>query len=338
MGLTLPIEVAGRLGDQAIHRIGLRDSDLDVSILTWGAAIQNIAVQGPRGPRSAVLGFDTCGEYLEHRLYMGCVVGRVANRIAGGRFALDGKTYQLDCNEKNGLNHIHGGIDGFSRRVWTIEAVDEKSVDLKLVSPNGDQGYPGTLTVHCRYSIESGRRLAIALRATTDAATIVNLATHSYFNLDGAGDIRDHYLQIPAQTYLPVDDALIPTGELRQVAGTPFDFRSRRRIGSEGAVVFDNTYVLPDAAGGLRKAARVDAPQSGLAMEVWTTEPGLQFFDGGTMRPLRGRNGVAYGPYSGLCLEPQRFPDSPNHAGFPDIRLYPSQTYSQLTEYRFDVA
>ena len=339
MGVTLPITACGKLGDETVHRIDLSHRSLDVSILTWGAAIQNIAVHGPRAPQHAVLGFDTCEEYLRHNIYMGCVVGRVANRIAGGRFELDGAVYQLERNEKNGLNHIHGGSDGFSRRVWTIDAADESSVDLSLVSPDGDQGYPGALTVRCRYSIEKDRRLRIALTATTEAPTIVNIATHSYFNLERGGTIFGHRLEIPAAAYLPVDVTLIPTGEFRAVTDTPFDFRTSRAINADNKPwVFDNTYVLPDTKGQIQKAASVDAPRSGMAMEVWTTEPGIQFFDGGTMRPMRGRNGVQYGPYSGLCLEPQRFPDSPNHAGFSDIRLYPSQTYSQTTDYRFHLA
>ena len=338
-GCDVSIAACGKLRNETVHRIELSHRHLDVSILTWGAVIQNITVHGPRGPQRAVLGFDTCDEYLAHNIYMGCVVGRVANRIARGRFELDGKTYQLERNEKNGRNHIHGGAEGFSRRVWTIDAADERSVNLSLVSPDGDQGYPGALTVRCRYSIEGDRQLRIALTATTDAPTIVNIATHSYFNLENRGTIFDHRLEIPAAAYLPVAAALIPTGEFRAVTDTPFDFRKLRAINPDNKpIVFDNTYVLPDKKGQIQKAARVQAPRSGLAMEVWTTEPGIQFFDGGTMRSMRGRNGLAYGPHSGLCLEPQRFPDSPNHKGFTDIRLDPLCIYSQTTDYRFEIS
>lgn len=332
----MSVVACGRLGDETVHRIDLRGDGLDVSLLTWGATIQDIAVHGPRGTHHPVLGFDTCDEYLAHRLYMGCVVGRVANRIAGGRFQLDGRAYQLACN--NGPSHLHGGVEGFSRRVWTIEAANDRSVDLMLLSPDGDQGYPGAVTVRCRYSIEDGRRLRIALTATTDAPTIVNLATHSYFNLKGEGDVLDHRLQMPAASYLPVNDALIPTGEIRSVADTPFDFRVPRPINPDRVpLVYDHTYVLPDAGGALQQAARLDAPGAPLAMEVWGTEPGIQFFDGGSMRPMRGRGGVSYGPHAGLCLEPQRFPDSPNHDGFTDIRLDPAQIYRQTVEYRFQL-
>jgi aldose 1-epimerase len=265
------------------------------------------------------------------------VVGRFANRIAGGRFALDGKTYQLGRNE-NDLNHLHGGVEGFSRKVWSIGALTERSVDLSLVSPDGEEGYPGRLSAQCRYSIEDDRCLRIALSAVTDAPTIINLATHSYFNLDGAENIRRHRLQIPAQAYLPTDEADIPTGELRSVDGTPFDFRELRDIWQPDAPQqrYDNTFVLARPDGDIRKAARLES--SSLTMEVWSSEPGVQFFDGRKMRPMKGRGGAAYGPYSGLCLEPQRFPDSPNHAGFTDCVLRPGQVYRQTTEYRFAVA
>jgi aldose 1-epimerase len=336
MGLTRPATVVacGALGDATVHRIILHGHDLEVSILTWGATIQHILVHAPQGPRHVVLGFDTCEEYLAHRLYMGCVVGRFANRIAAGRFSLDGTAYQLGCNE-NRQHHLHGGAEGFSRKVWSIESVSAHAVNLSLTSPAGEEGYPGRLTVGCRYSIEHKGCLRIALSAVTDAPTIVNLATHSYFNLDGAGDILRHRLQIPADTCLPVDDAKIPTGEFRPVEGTAFDFRRLRSVQPPDAAPhrYDNTFVLAPSEGRVRKAARLEG--SGMALEIWSTEPGIQFFDGGTMRSIPGRAGCMYGPHSGLCLEPQRFPDSPNHAGFTDCRLNPDQSYRQTTEYRF---
>jgi aldose 1-epimerase len=210
-------------------------------------------------------------------------------------------------------------------------------VDLVLVSPAGEEGYPGTLTARCRYSIEQGRTLRIALSAVTDAPTIVNLATHSYFNLDGADNILRHRLQIAADTYLPASAAGIPTGELRSVDGTPFDFRTMREVRAPDAPPqrYDNTYVLAPFAGGIRRAARLES--RGTAMEIWSTEPGIQFFDGGSMRSVPGRDGLMYLPYSGLCLEPQRFPDSPNQSGFTDCTLRPGEAYRQTTEYRFEV-
>jgi aldose 1-epimerase len=325
----------GALGGTAVHRVDLSGSGLEVSILTWGATIQRLRVHGARGPHDVVLGFDTCGEYLKHRLYMGCVVGRFANRIAAGRFALDGATYQVSRNE-NGVNHLHGGFEGFSRRVWSIDAVTDSLVDLSLVSRDGEEGYPGAVTARCRYSIEDGRTLSIVLSAITDAPTIVNLATHSYFNLAGEGGILRHRLQIPAGTYLPADSAGIPTGAFGSVGGTPYDFRAMRNVRPQDAPAqrYDNTYVLAPSEG-IRRAARLES--SGVAMEIWSTEPGLQFFDGGSMRPMPGRGGVMYGPYSGLCLEPQHFPDSPNQPGFTDCTLRPGETYRQITEYRFEV-
>ncbi len=309
---TVPVTRCGALDGTAVHRIDLSGGDLEVSILTWGATIQRLRVHGPsaqapRGPRDVVLGFDTCEEYLAHRLYMGCVAGRFANRIAAGRFPLDGTTYQVSRNE-NGVNHLHGGFEGFSRKVWSIDAVTQSALDLVLVSRDGEEGYPGTLTARCRYSIEDGRTLRIALSAVTDAPTIVNLATHSYFNL------------------------------FRSVGGTPFDFRTRRDLRPPDMPVqrYDNTYVLAPSEGDIRQAARLE--NTSVALEIWSTEPGIQFFDGGTMRSMPGRAGVMYGPYSGLCLEPQRFPDSPNQSGFTDCTLRPGETYRQTTEYRFEVA
>jgi hypothetical protein len=190
------VAVCGALDEAPVHRIALRGGDLDASILTYGATIQALRVHGPRGPRHVVLGFDSCAEYLAQRMYMGAVAGRFANRIAAGRFSLDGVDYQLTRNE-NGVNHLHGGARGFSRRVWSIAQVTDRAVELSLLSPAGEEGYPGTLTATCRYSIEGERCLRIALCAVTDAPTIVNLATHSYFNLAGEGDILAHRLQIP---------------------------------------------------------------------------------------------------------------------------------------------
>src|SRR5438552_4794236 len=334
---TASVSHCGALDGTAVHRIDLRAGDLEVSIRTWGATIQRLRVHGAGGPRDAVLGFTTCEEYLRHRLYMGCVAGRFANRIADGRFTLDRATYQVSRNE-NGVNHLHGGFEGFSRKVWSIDAVTQSLVDLSLVSRDGEEGYPGTVTARCRYSIEDGRTLRIVLSAVTDAPTIVNLATHSYFNLGGEDNILRHRLQIPGDTVLPTDSAGIPTGEFRSVGGTAFDFRTLRAVRPADTPVqrYDNTFVLAPSQGRIRQAARLES--SGIAMEIWSTEPGIQFFDGATMRSMPGRGGVTYGPYSGLCLEPQRFPDSPNQSGFTDCTLRPGETYRQTTEYRFEVA
>jgi aldose 1-epimerase len=330
------VAVCGALDEAPIHRIALRGGDLAVSILTYGATIQDLVVRTPHGPRNVVLGFDSCAEYLAQRMYMGAVAGRYANRIAGGRFTLDGTAYLVTRNEK-GVNHLHGGAQGFSRKVWSIERVTEHSVELSLSSPAGDEGYPGMLNATCRYSLEGERCVRITLSATADAPTIVNLATHSYFNLAGEGDILSHRLQIPAETYLPTDAALIPTGEFAGVAGTGFDFRKARPVRPPDAPAqrYDNTYVLAPPGGQVRQAARLEC--AGIAMELWSTEPGVQLYDSGSMPAITGRGGATYRPFSGLCLEPQRFPDSPNQPGFTDCALRPGETYRQITEYRFEL-
>jgi aldose 1-epimerase len=350
------VAVCGALDEAPIHRIALRGGDLAASILTYGATIQDLVVHGPAGPRNVVLGFDSCAEYLTQRMYMGAVAGRFANRIAAGCFTLDGTAYQLTRNE-DGVNHLHGGAQGFSRKLWSVAQVTDRAVELSLVSPAGEEGYPGTLTATCRYSIEGGRTVRIALSAVTDAPTIINLATHSYFNLAGEGDILGHRLQIPAETYLPTDAALIPTGELASVTGTGFDFRTLRAVRLPDAPPqrYDNNYVLehfqekwkpvfrpkmrpttelPSDAQ-VRQAARLEC--AGIAMELWSTEPGVQLYDSGSMRTIAGRGGATYRPFSGLCLEPQRFPDSPNQPGFTDCTLRPGETYRQVTEYRFEL-
>jgi aldose 1-epimerase len=309
--------------------IRLRGGALDVAILPFGATIQRLRVGG----HDVVLGFDTVDEYVSQNIQMGAVVGRFANRIADGRFTLDGKVYQLTRNE-NG-HHLHGGVHGFSRRVWTIDDASERAVTLSLISPDGEEGYPGTLTARCRYSIESDRCLRIALTAVTDAPTIVNLATHSYFNLDGAGDISEHRLEMPANSFLPTNSAGIPTGKFASVSGTAFDFRKMRRLHESQR--YDNTFVFPDSGGQIRKLARLESATSGIALEVWSTERGVQFFDAATIPTMRGRGGAMYGPYNALCLEPQRFPDSPNQPGFTNSRLDPGEEYRQITEYRFEV-
>ena len=296
-----------------------------MSILTFGATIQKLLVHGPHGPRDVVLGFDTCEEYLAGGSYMGCVVGRFANRIAAGRFTLDGTTHQLSRNE--GDNHLHGGAQGFSRKVWSIQSVAESSVDLSLVSPAGEEGYPGTLTVQCRYSIEDDRHLRIALSAITDAPTIVNLATHSYFNLDGEGDILRHRLAIPADAYLPTDAAGSPTGEFAPVKGTPFDFRTMREVRPPHTLPqrYDNTYVLAPSDGGLRKAARLESSGADIGMEVWSTEPGIQLFDAGTFRPAPAAMAAPTGRTAGCVSSRSAFPIHPINPASPTARFIPAR-------------
>ena len=302
---------------------------------------------GVRG--DVVLGFDTLGEYVAKSPYFGALIGRYANRIAKGRFTLDGQTYKLATN--NGPNHLHGGVRGFDKQLWNAKPLMLKSgpaLELTLFSPSGQEGYPGNLNVRVRYTWENDNALRIDYRAVTDAPTIVNLTNHSYFNLRGAGlgTILDHQLRLNAQNYTPIDPTSIPFGELASVAGTPFDFRSfhtlGERIGENNTQLkngqgYDHNFVLNGKSGTLRLAATVREATSGREMRVYTTEPGLQLYSGNFLDGLKGKYGRVYPRRSGFCLEAQVFPDAPNHPNFPSATLRPGQTYRQTTIYRFGI-
>lgn len=305
-----------------VSRIRFEVGALTLSVLTHGARIHDLTFHG----KSCVLGFSNIADYLTHPSYAGAVNGRYGNRIAGGRFTLDGATYQLSCNER-GQTHLHGGIHGFAHRNWDIIAESDHHVTLGLTSAAGEEGYPGTLQARCTYRVTDSD-IVIELTATSDAPTIVNLATHSYFNLDGGGDILSHRLAIPAEHYLPIDANLIPTGEIAAVAGTAFDFRTMRIVGQNGQH-YDHNFVLATTRGKQpRQVAVLESAQSGTRLEFLSTEPGLQFYDG---IHLAG----GFGPHAGLCLEPQTFPNSPNEPGFSDAVLRPGTLYRQITIYRF---
>ena len=305
---------------------------LCATILTYGARI--MALQAPDG-RNVALGLPTLADYAASTAYLGAVVGRVGNRIAGGRFDLDGRTLQVSVN--NGPHTLHGGKVGFDRAVWQAEA-DGEALLLTHTSPDGDQGFPGTLHASVRYAIE-GTALVIDYIARAEAATVVNLTNHCYFNLDGASDVTGHVVHLAADRFTPVASGSIPTGELRPVEGTPFDFRTPAaigaRIGADDEQLrlgqgYDHNFVLGDApADAPRLAATVRAGR--LTMAVETTEPGVQFYTG-NMMPAAGL------PYRGaLCLETQHFPDSPNHPAFPSIVLRPGEARRSRTVYRFTV-
>jgi aldose 1-epimerase len=314
---------------------------LAATILPLGARIADLTIETAGGPHSVVLGYEKLDDYAGDTSYLGCVAGRCANRIAGGRFELDGKTFQLPLNDGN-RHHLHGGPDGFSARNWTVEHRDDQSVTLSLVSPDGDQGYPGTVRATCTYEVSPGQRLSIRIEAVAETPTLVNLATHSYFALDDTGTILDHCLTVPAEHFTPAGPDLIPTGEIALVADTPFDFRRSRpvRFETDGAhLCYDHNFaVYAEPSTVPRRMAALQSPITGIALEVWSTEPGLQIYDGNFLpppHPLRGgRPAVRHG---GLCLEPQRYPDAIHHPNFAGAVLRPGETYRQITEYRFAV-
>jgi aldose 1-epimerase len=316
-------------------------------ITDYGTILTELWVPDASGRTAdVVLGFDNLEAYLKGHPFFGAVAGRCANRIAKGKFTLDGKPYQLATN--NGANALHGGIKGFDKHLWEAEPPKEtpEGIVLRLsrTSPDGEEGYPGTLKAACTYTLTNANELKVEFTATTDKPTIVNLAHHSYWNLGGAaaGGILDHTLQLNADRFTPVDAGLIPTGQLAPVAGTPFDFRQPKAIGRDIAqsggdpVGFDHNFVLNGAMGELRWAARLADPKSGRQMEILTSEPGIQFYSGNFLDgSLAGKGGVAYTKHHGLCLETQHFPDSINKPEWPTVILRPGQTYRHVMVHRF---
>jgi aldose 1-epimerase len=292
------------------------------------------------------LGFDSLEGYLSENPYFGAVVGRYGNRIAKGRFMLNGKEYKLATN--NGPNALHGGLKGFDKQIWQAQPVGNSGLRLTYVSNDGEEGYPGTLTTTVEYTLTDANELKLAYSATTDKDTVLNVTNHSYFNLagEGSGDILGHRLQLFADRFTPVDATLIPTGELRPVAASPFDFRQPRLIGEridapgDEQIKFgggyDHNFVLNGAMGTLRPAARVIEPKSGRVMEVSTTEPGVQFYTGNFLDGIiKGKGGKAYKRRYAFCLETQHFPDSPNQNKFPSVVLKPGQKFASHTVFKF---
>jgi aldose 1-epimerase len=315
-------------------------------IMTYGAILTELHVPDAHGKLGdVVLGFDTLQGYLDGHPYFGSNAGRVANRIAKGRFSLDGAEYKLATN--NGPNTLHGGLKGFDKVVWKAgpAAADGPSVNLTYRSPDGEEGFPGNLTVSLTYTLTFRNELRISYGAWTDKATPVNLAHHSYFNLGGpeSGDVLGHEVTIFADKYTPVDDTLIPTGKIAPVRGTALDFTTPHTIGERIGELkgdpggYDHNYVL--RSGGSKEptlAARVTEPKSGRVLEVLTTEPGLQFYTGNFLDgKLKGKDGVIYKRHAGFCMEAQHFPDSVNQLDFPSVILRPGQSYAQTTMYRF---
>ena len=338
----------GRVGETPVQEITLRNGAGAVAkVITWGAVVRDLVVPRADGQsQRVVLGLESLEDYLAHSPHFGAIAGRFANRIRDGRFVLDGQAHQLPLNQDN-RHSLHGGGQGFGKKPWQLVHADAASATLTLVSPDGDAGYPGTLHVTCRYTLTAGNALRVELSAFTDRATIVNLCHHSYFNLDGGPDVLDHELMVRANLMTPVDGDLIPDGSLAPVSGTLFDFRRFRslRMAAAGDKQFwlDHNFVLrrdrreagPEGFA-LAQAATLSSARSGLRMDVWTTEPCLQVYDGTKLNlPVKGLDGAHYGSKAGMCLEPQHAPDSPNLPHFPNTILRPGALYRQVTEYRF---
>src|SRR6059058_72057 len=324
---------------------------IELQVLDYGGVIVSLRVPDRTGRLAdVVLGFDSLADYQRGSPYFGALIGRYGNRIAGGRFTLDGKTYTLAKN--NGPNHLHGGLKGFDKVVWDaapFQGADSVGLVLNYTSPDGEEGYPGTLRATVTYTLTNANELIFDYHATTDRATPVNLTQHSYFNLagDGTGDILGHVVTINADRFTPVDSTLIPTGEIRSVAGTPFDFRTPTPIGARieqhdqqlrYGPGYDHNFVLNKGGKDLTLAAHVYEPTTGRVMEISTTEPGLQFYSGNFLDgTLRGKHGVVYRHRYGFAMETQHFPDSPNKPSFPSTTLRPGEQYRSRTIYKFAV-
>jgi aldose 1-epimerase len=313
-------------------------------IISYGATLTELHVPDRGGKLGdVVLGFESFEPYAKGHPLFGSIAGRFANRIAAGKFTLDGKEYRLAIN--NGPNTLHGGIKGFDKKLWSARILKPASgaaVEFRYVSPDGEENFPGKLDVRVVYTLTDENALEIDYTAKTDKPTVVNLTNHSYFNLAGSGSVRDHELLMNARWYTPLDENTVPTGEVRFVEGTPFDFRNPRKIGERIAQLesttrgYDHNFVLDGPQGTLKLMARVFEPKTGRVMEVWTTEPGVQlytanFLDGS----LVGKGGVRYEKHSAFCLEAQHFPDAPNKPHFPSTVLRPGETYRQKTVHRF---
>lgn len=309
------------------------------SIIPYGAVLRDLVVPVAGGPaRRVTLGCRDFAAYEADRMYLGATLGRCGNRIANGTFTLDGKTYHLPLNEQ-GRTHLHGGAKGFSRRVWTIDAHDDTSVSLSLISPDGEEGYPGRVVARCIYRLLPPATVQIEMSAVTDAPTLVNLAHHSYFTLDYGKSIRSHRLTINASRYTPSDKFLLPTGEIVPVDGTVYDFRKGRPLlhpSGDDNFMFDMNFAIDRTGPGMVHAASVDVPGGPVRMEVHTDEPGLQLYDASGIGPgAPAVDGSLFFKNAGFCLEAQKFPDGQNHPNFPSVVLRPGENYRTLTEYRF---
>ncbi len=333
---------------KAVELYTLRNAHgMQVRIATYGGTVTSLTAPDRAGHYAdVVLGYDDLAGYLKGGAYLGALVGRYANRIAHGTFTLDGKRYTLTRND--GDNTLHGGAVGFNKVVWSVVAArvtaQGPQLALSYLSADGESGFPGNLKIRAVYTLTDDDTLRLEYRATSDSDTVVSFSQHNYFNLRGSGDVLGHVVQINAARFTPVDGQLIPTGELRAVAGTPFDFRHPTAIGTHIGDPdeqlrlgkgYDHNFVIDSGSASLRPAASVYEPTSGRVLEVLSTQPGLQLYTGNHLDGFTGKGGAIYQPRSGLCLEPQHFPDSPNHPDFPSTLLRAHQAYHSLMVWRF---
>jgi aldose 1-epimerase len=342
--MTLQKQPYGRLADgAAVEKYALSTSrGITAELISYGGILTSLTMPDRRGRTANVtLGFDELEGYTTLSPYFGALLGRYANRIARGSFAIEGRQYKLACN--NGPNHLHGGLKAFDKAVWKarpFQKADTAGLVLSHASKDGEEGYPGNLRVEATVSLNEAGHLSFQFSARTDRPTPVNLSQHSYWNLAGAGTILDHELELDCPFYLPVDQTLIPTGEILAAAGTPMDFTRNKPVGRDIGKVpggYDHCFVGGCAAQAFRRLATLHEPSGGRGLEVWTTLPGLQLYTGNFLDGKQGAGGAIYNRHSGLCLEAQYFPDSVNRPHFPDCRLNPGQTYNHRIEYRFFV-
>lgn len=333
------MDVFGHMPDgEPVGAVEIAGGGLKATILSYGSLLHDLRLKGHEPP--LVLAYADFADYPAHSPYLGANCGRSINRIRGGRLTIDGETFQLDRNFL-GKHNLHGGTNGIGTRNWAFVAVAKDEAVLEIRCPHGNMGFPGNLDVRATYRLSGKGVLSIALEAVTDRPTICNLAHHSYFNLEDGGrtSILDHQLQIHAGAYLPVDDELIPDGRVLPVSGTAYDFRALRPIrhGRNGAqTLYDLNFCISGERGPMRQAAVAKSPRSGVTMECWSGEPGLQFYAGGTMkRPALSPSGHPFDDYAGFCLETQVWPNSPQYEYFPQAILRPGQSSRQVTEYRF---
>jgi aldose 1-epimerase len=335
----------GKISGEDIYLFTLEnDNGIKTSVINYGGIMNTLSVPDKKGiSEDILLGFDNLDDYLKDHPFFGALIGRYGNRIAGGKFNIDGKEYKLAIN--NEPNHLHGGNKGFDKVVWKaaeFTRTGEVGVQLEYLSKDMEEGYPGNLKVAVSYSLTNNNEVKIEYTASTDKKTQINLTQHNYYNLNACKtDVKEHILTLWASKYTPVDDGSIPTGELAQVAGTAFDFRNPKKLGKELESVgmgYDHNFVVDNYDGTLKRIAHVEEPVSGRVMEVFTTEPGVQLYTANWLDgSLTGKGGIVYKKHYAYCLETQHFPDSPNKPTFPSTLLEPGKTYKQTTIYKFSV-